>query len=77
MHAVERRNQHFRKEKIKIVVSNLHALVKRERERERQTDRQTDRNEIRAIYGAGNYIISPSYQRFKAQSHIWRSWTKD
>lgn len=48
MHVVEKRNQNSRKEKIDIAVSNLHALVKR-----------GENDEIRAIYGAGGYILSP------------------
>ena len=59
MHAVEKSNQHFRKEKIEIPLFNLHALVKEE-----------ENNEIRAICGAASYILSPPYQKFKVQSHI-------
>ena len=52
MHAVEKRNQHFRKEKIEIAASTLHALVQRE-----------ENDEIRAIYGAGSSLLSLSYQK--------------
>ena len=53
------------KGEIEIAVSNLHTLPKRE-----------EIDEIRAIYGAGSTILSPTYQKFKVQSHIWRPWTK-
>ena len=52
MHAVEKRNQHFRKEKIEIAASNLYAMVQRE-----------ENDEIRAIYGAGSSFLSPPYQK--------------
>ena len=52
MHAVEKRNQHFRKEKIEIAASNLYATVQRE-----------ENDEIRAIYGAGSSFLSPPYQK--------------
>ena len=62
MHAIEKRSQHCRKEKIEIAVSNLHAFVKRE-----------EHDEIRAIYVTGRYILPPPYQKFKVKSHIWHS----
>ena len=52
MHAVEKKPQHFRKEKIEIAASTLHVLVQRE-----------ENDKIREIYGAGSSLLSPPYQK--------------
>lgn len=52
MHAVEKKNQHFRKEKIETAASASYALVQREKN-----------DKIRAIYGAGSSLLSPPYQK--------------
>lgn len=65
-HAAEKRNQNFKKESILAAVSNIQTLIKRE---------ETD--EVRAIYGAGNYVLSNEYKIFKVQSHLWHSWSTD
>ena len=58
-HAAEKRNQHFRKESILAAVSNLHVMIKRE-----------ENDKVRAIYGAGNYVLSSQYKNFQVQSHV-------
>lgn len=65
-HAAEKRNQNFKKESILVAVANIHAMVKRE-----------ENDEVRAIYGAGNYVLSNSYKVFQVPSHIWHSWSGD
>ena len=65
-HAAEKRNQHFKKESILAAVSNLHAVIKRE-----------ENDEVRAIYGAGNYVLSSQYKNFQVQSHVWHAWNEN
>ena len=33
-------------------------------------------DEIRAIYGAGNYVHLPEYKKFQIPSHTWHSWSE-
>ena len=40
------------------------------------TDRQ-DSEEVRALYGTGNYAISPEYRRFIISSAVWHSWNPE
>ena len=65
-HAAEKRNQQFKKESISAAVANLHTMVKRE-----------ENDEVRAVYGAGNYVLSNPYKKFQVQSHIWHSWSEE
>ena len=51
-----KRNQHFKKESILAAVSNLHAMIKRE-----------ENDEVRAIYSAGNYVLSSQCKNFQVQ----------
>ena len=63
LHAVEKRKQNFKKEDIVTAMSNIQSIIKRE-----------DNEEIRAIYGAGNYVLAPEFKKFQVLSHKWHSW---
>ena len=39
--------------------------------------KREENDEVRAIYGAGNYVLSNRYKVFQVQSHIWHSWSGD
>ena len=36
-----------------------------------------ENDEIRALCGAGNYCLSPEYQKFQVASHVWYSWSEE
>ena len=65
LHALEKREQCFKRSTILEVVTHLQDIVIRE---------QND--EIRAIYGAGNCVLSPEYKKFQIPSHTWHSWSE-
>ena len=65
MHAKQKRNQNFKTETVPAAISNIPNVIQRE---------QND--EIRAIYGAGNYVLSPEYKKFQGPSHRWHSWSE-
>ena len=52
-HVVENRAIYFKKDKIQMAIINIHKLVQRK-----------GNKEIKAIYGARNYLVSPSYKKF-------------
>ena len=52
-HVVEKRALYFKKERIRMAIINIHKLVQRK-----------GNKEIKAIYGARNYLVSPSYKKF-------------
>ena len=56
LHHVEKMNQSFEKKTVKEAIGNIQKL----------SDRQ-DSEEVRAIYGAGSYILSTSYKQFLCQ----------
>ena len=59
LHAKQKRNQNFKTETVAAEISNIQNIIQRE---------QND--EIRAIYGAGNYVLSPEYKKFQVPSHM-------
>ena len=65
LHALEKREQCFKRSKILQAVTHLQDIVIRE---------QND--EIRAINGAGNYVLSPEDKKFQIPSHTWHSWSE-
>ena len=65
LHALEKREQCFKRSAILEPVTHLQDIVIR---------KQND--EIRAIYGAGNYVHSPEYKKFQIPSHTWHSWSE-
>ena len=64
IHAVEKRKQCFKKASIATALSNIQSIVKRE-------------DEIRALYGTGNYVLALEFKRFRLLSHIWHSWSEE
>ena len=62
-HAVQKCLQNYKKEDVATVIRNLQRL----------SDRQ-DAEEVRALYGAGNFSIAEPYKRFSIQSNVWHSW---
>ena len=52
-HHVEKMNQNFEKKTVEEAIGNIQKL----------SDRQ-DSEEVRAIYGAGNYVFSTAYKQF-------------
>lgn len=65
MHSVQKCIQNFKKEDALTVVKNLQRLCERQ-----------DAEEVRAIYGAGNYVLDKPYQSFKVASSEWHSWSE-
>ena len=63
IHAVEKCIQNYTKEDVVLVIENLKKL----------SDRQ-DLEEVRALFGTGNFVLSAPYQRFKLDSGTWHSW---
>ena len=53
LHHVEKMNQNFEKKTVEEAIGNIQKL----------SDRQ-DSEEVRAIYGAGNYVFSTAYKQF-------------
>ena len=66
LHHVEKCIQGFKKEDVLQVIRNLKRL----------SDRQ-DAEEVRALYGAGSYVLSRQYSKFKVESSRWHSWNED
>ena len=59
IHASEKLYQSFRKESIEVALSNVQIIVQRE-----------ENDEIHALYGTGNYCLSPEYLKFQVASHV-------
>ena len=66
IHATEKHYQNFKKESIEVALSNIQKIIQRE-----------ESDEIRALYGASNYCLSPEYQKFQVASHVWHSWSEE
>eukprot|EP00794_Sanderia_malayensis_P002387 gene2387-2747_t len=64
LHFVEKHNQSFGKLSTLEVISYMKKMH----------DRQ-DSDEIRAIYGAGRYVLSTEYKKFSVDSALWHSWS--
>jgi len=64
LHSVEKCIQGFQKKDVITVIQNLKKLG----------DRQ-DLDEIRAIYGAGNYKLAVPYKGFFVSSEKWHGWS--
>ena len=62
-HAVQKCILEYKKRDIDTVIKNLQWL----------SDRQ-DTEEVKALYGAGNYSIAGPYKRFCIESSEWHSW---
>ena len=56
IHASEKRYQNFKKENIEVALSNIPKIIQPE-----------ENDEICALYVAGNYCLSPEYQKFQVQ----------
>ena len=63
IHHIEKLSQCFKKQSIVDVTRNLRDLALRQ-----------ENDEIRAIYGAGNYSLSTEYSNFKVDSARWHGW---
>ena len=63
IHYVEKRDQCFKKESIVDVVKSLLDLALRQ-----------ENDEVRALYGAGNYSIATEFSKFKVDSAKWHQW---
>ena len=66
MHYVEKLKQSFQKLSVLEVINCLQQILTRQEE-----------EEIRAIYGAGSYILADPYKQFRVDSARWHSWTKE
>ena len=55
LHAKEKRNQHFKTETFAAAISNI---------------QREQNDEIRAIYGADNYVLSPEYKKFQVHRQM-------
>ena len=64
LHHVEKMNQNFEKKTVEEAIGNIQKL----------SDRQ-DSEEVRAIYGAGNYVLSAAYKQYFVPSATWHNWT--
>ena len=64
LHHVEKMNQNFEKKTVKEAIGNTQNL----------SDRQ-DSEEVRAIYGAGNYVLSTVYKQFFLPGATLHNWT--
>ena len=58
-------------------IESLHAKQKRNQETITAAIliQREQNDEIRAIYGAGNYVLSPEYKEFQVPSQTWHSWS--
>ena len=54
----------FREKTVKEAIRNIQKL----------SDRQ-DSEEVRAIYGAGSYVLSAAYKQLSVPSATWHNWT--
>ena len=61
MHHVEKMNQNFEEKTVKKAIQKL-------------SDRQ-DSEEVRAICGAGSYVLSADYKQFSVPGATWHNWT--
>ena len=43
----------------------------------KKNSQRVGNDEVRALHGAGNYLLSPKYKKFQVVSHIWLSWNED
>ena len=66
MHFVEKLNQCFQKKSVPEVVCSFKSLMERQ-----------ENEEIRAIYGAGSYVISTPYKSFQVDSARWHHWSEN
>ena len=66
MHYVEKLKQSFQKLSVLEVINCLQQILTRQEE-----------EEIRAIYGAGSYILADPYKQFRVDSARWHSWSKE
>ncbi len=64
LHAVEKRMQSFRVGTVLEAVNTINSLVKRE-----------ENEELLALYGAGNYVLSQQYKNWFAP--MWHSWSPE
>ena len=39
--------------------------------------KREENDEVREIYGAGNYVLSSQYKSFQVQSYVWHSRNED
>ena len=63
---MHQKNANFKKESIEVALRNIQKIVQRE-----------ENDEIHAPYAAGNYCLSPKYQKFQVASHMWHSWSEE
>ena len=54
LHFIEKRNQCFQKKTVSEAAQALKALALRQ-----------ENDEVRAVYGAGNYVLSKDFSKFK------------
>ena len=66
IHASEKHYQNFKKESIEVALSNIEKIIQRK-----------ENYKIRALYGAGNYCLSPEYQKLQVASHVWHSCSEE
>ena len=66
IYASEKHYQNFKKESIDVALSESPKII------------QCEKNDkIRALYVAGNYCLSPKYQKFHVASHVWHYWSEE
>jgi len=63
LHYIEKRNQCFQKKSVTEVSQTLRDLALRQ-----------ENDEIRALYGAGNYRLANAYSKFQVDSARWHEW---
>jgi len=60
---------------LKNVFKDVRNVLQIIRNLKRLSDRQ-DAEEVRALYGAGSYVMSRQYIKFKVESSRWHSWSE-
>ena len=65
LHFIERPNQCFQKKTVSEAAQALKALALRQ-----------ENDEVRAVYGAGNYLHSKDFSKFKVDSARWYGWSE-
>ena len=65
LHFIEKRNQCFQKKTVSEAAQALKALALRQ-----------ENEEVRAVYGAGNYTLSKEFSKFKIDSARWHGWSE-
>ena len=65
LHFIEKRNQCFQKKTVSEAAQALKALALRQ-----------ENDEVRAVYGAGNYVLSTDFSKFKVDSARWHGWSE-